>query len=330
MDQKIQEFLNKLTEFSFNPVFVTDKEQLSIEIYKLLTPEWFRFGTVDKQTEGSLRKMVTIFVNENKPIRVLNAFGGFKNHRIDSAPHIDWAEIFHLSFISNTLIKICEIYEPGVQLEYSGDAHMACIVDNIKKELVDTYIREFDFAIDHFDAITPKNFRITHKHFLEFYNYDEMKKEINELGNKENMLEPKNSESIERNYQRALQNFCFDGEEDFTSLLEAEKEELIKRSILKAYIWYEMDFEKRGDYFSSFISICNLKDFPETYCVRSIRHLPCPPSWQGKGIIEIVDGEPHAVILHNKKYLEESRGLSNHKVTSPVKLDSLCEIGVKE
>ena len=330
MDLQIQQFLNKLTKFCFNPIYITDKEQLSIQIYHLLTPEWFRFGPIDRQTEDSLRKMISSFVKENKPIRLLNACGGFKNYRIDSAPHIDWAEIFHLSFISNTLLRICEIYEPGINLEYSGDAHMSCIVDNIKREYVDTYLKEFDLAIDQFDFITPKNFRITHKHFLDFYDYDDMKIKINELGDKENLLGSKNHESIEKNYLRAVQNFCFDGEENLTSLSDFEKEELIKRSILKAYIWYEIDFEKRGDYFASFISICNLKDFPETYCVRSIRHLPCPPFWQGKGIIEMIGGEPHSVILHNRKYLEDSNKLSNHKVIPPIKLDTLSNIGVKE
>ena len=326
MDQKILLFLSKLIEFSYNPSYISDKAQLSLKIYQFLTPGWFRFGAIETQTEDYLKKMITAFVQDNKPIRILNACGGFKNYRIDTAPHIDMAEIFHLSFISNALVKICEIYEPGVELEYSGDSHMACIVDNIKKEWVDTYLKEFNFAIDYFDNITPKNLKITYKHFQDFYDYEELKKKVNELGDKEDLLEPKNSQSIEKYYQRALQNFCFDGEENLTSLSDNEKEEIVKRSILKTYIWYDLDFEKRGDYFGSFISICNLNGFPGAYCVRSIRHLPCPPFWQGKGVIEIVDGEPHAVILHNKMYLEESNGLTTLDLAPP-QIKNLLPVG---
>ncbi len=330
MDKEINEFLKNLTNFSFTPNHISDKGKLKEVIYSLLTPEWFRFGSIEESTKEFLHKEIGSYVEKNEPIKILNAMGGFKNYRIDTAPHIDWAEVFHLSFISKVLIKICEIYEPGVIIEYSGDAHMACIVDNIKKEWVDTYLEEFDSLIDYFGSITPKNLKLTHKHFLDFYDFEQMKTEINELGDKENLLETKNAETIEKNYLRAVQNVCFDGEEDLTTLSDSEKEEFIKRSILKAYIWYELDFEKRNDYFHSFIPICNLKDFPDTYCVRSIRHLPCPPFWQGKGVLEIVGNKVHSVILHNNKYLEEVKSLAVCKVeTLPISIDSLSTIGYK-
>lgn len=317
MDNEINKFLKNLTDFSFTPNYIPDKQKLKESIYSLLTPEWFRFGPVEDSTKQFLQKEIESYVEKNEPIKILNAIGGFKNYRIDTAPHIDWAEVFHLSFISKALIKICEIYEPGVVLEYSGDAHMACIVDNIKKEWVDTYLEEFDRLVDYFGSITPKNLWLSHKHFLDFYDYEQMKKEINERGDMQDLLEPKNAETIEKNYQRAIQNFCFNGEEDLTQLADNKKEELIKRSILKAYIWYELDFEKRENYFQSFIPICNLKDFPETYCVRSIRHLPCPPFWQGKGVLEIVDNEIHSVILHNNRFVLDKNELTSVQVNNP-------------
>jgi len=327
MENKINEFLTDLTILGFSPRHISDKDELKESIYSLLTPEWLRFGPVEVTIRESLQKGIGGYVDKNEPIKILNAVGGFKNYRIDTAPHIDWAEVFHLSFISKALIKICEIYEPGVVLEYSGDAHMACIVDNIKKEWVDIYLSEFDNLIDYFGRITPKNLIITHKHFLDFYDYDQMRKEINELGDKEDLTKPINLESIEKNYQRAIQNVCFDGEENLTSLTNAEKEDFVRRSILKAYIWYEMDFEKRKEYFESFIPICNLKDFPDTYCVRSIRHLPCPPFWQGKGVLELVGDKIHSVILHNNKFLLEKEKLTSIKVDKlPTPLDSLSTI----
>lgn len=328
MDRTVNDFLKGLMEFDFEPSYTSDKDRLKQEIYALLTPEWFRFGPVEKTIEDFLRKGIESCVESDKPIAVLNAMGGFKNYRIDTAPHIDWAEVFHLSFFSKTLLRICEIYKPGVTLEYSGDSHMACIVDNIKKEWVDTYIWEFDNLIDIFNKSTPNNLRLTHKHFLDFYSYDEMKTEINEWGDREDLESPKNKELIEKNYQRARQNFCFEGLVDLSDKTDTQKEDMVRRSVLKAYKWYDLDFEKRKDYFASFIPVCNLKDFPESYCVRSIRHLPCPPFWQGKGVLEVRGDEVHAVILHNKKYLEEVTKLNVIKVDKPpLAIDSLTIIG---
>ena len=301
--QHIQDFVKNELTLNFEPSYISDKTQLQAKIYKLLTPRWFRFRSVEPDIETYLKEKIGEYVEAGSPIKILNACGGFKNHRIDTAPHIDYAEVFHLAFFTKTLQRICEIYEPGIHLEYSGDCHAACIADNVKKESVDTYVHEFNLLLEHFGSITASNFTITHKHFLDFYDFDTMRKDINDRAAQKKLDSKENMELIQKYYHRAKSNFVFDGFEDYTDLSDEEKDMLIKTSIIKTYTWYDVDFEHREDYFNSYISLVNLQEFPEAYCVRSVRYLPAPVFWQGKGVIKEQKGKLHAAILHVDQYI---------------------------
>lgn len=319
MDQKaLQTFVDGFFIFDTNPAYVSDKSILKTKIYELLTPHWLRFRPVEESIKELIQKKIAEFVENDEPIKILNAYGGFKNPRIDSSPHIDWAELMHLSFFTHTLTKIAEIYEPGVALEYSGDAHAAVIVDNIKHERVETYLAEYSQALTCFDNLTPKNFHITHRDFLDFYDLEMMRVEIEKLTLGQDLESKENRELIDKYHARAKSNFVFDGEVDYSQLSDNEKDDLVKMSVIKAYKWYDLDFEKRGDYFAGMISICNITEFPDTYCIRSIRHMPAPPFWQGKGVIQLEKDKISAVILHVDKFLSLESKLELMTVTHPL------------
>lgn len=326
----VNEYLDSLYKNNFHPSHLTDKDQLKQEIYSLLTPEWFRFRPIGEEIKNVLVKKISEAVERKKPIEALNAFGGFKVYRIDTSPHIDYAEIFHISFITQVLQRVCEIYEPGVHLEYSGDAYMACFVDNLKKEWVDTYLQEFDEVIKIFSGSLPHNLVLTCSHFSDFYDYDQLTQELTSIIANENMNDPKNSELVEKYLTRAQSNYCFNGLRDDSSLNENEKTDLLKRSVLLAYKYYDLDFERRGEYFAKFdVSFCNLQEFPGTYCVRSVRHQPAPPFWQGKGVAAIKNGKVEPIILHVNEYLKRAKDLIKVVVEKPlINTPSLSEISI--
>lgn len=312
MNPPIEPFIEELTRFEFAPKYNDDRELLKSQIFSLLTPDWFRFGPISEEISTMLHSKISEMVDLNVPIEILNAYGGYKNYQVDTSPHIDYAEVFHLSFSLKTLLRICEIYKPGIHLEYSGDSHAACYANNIKKASVDTYLSEFNHLLDKFQTLIPPNFTLTHKDFPDFYNYDDLARELDTLIEKEDLSDPKNVDQIAHYYKNAKRNFCFDGEIDYTSLSSDEKETLIKQSVVKTHKWYDIDFQKRSDYFNALkISFCNIKNFPEAYCVRSIHHLPCPGFWQGKGVVEARDGKYHAVILPIDEYLKKVEGLTS-------------------
>ena len=321
MDNKaINQFLDEITSISaLKPNYVTDKEVLADSIYRILTPSWIRFGSIDEGIKEFLQGQISTLVNANEPIKIINAFGGFKNPRLDSAPHIDYSEVFHLSFfISSLVLKICEIYEPGAVLEYSGDAHIVTYVDNLPKASVETYLDDFNQLLGAFSPMLPGNGKLSQKHFLEFYDYDELVTEVEKRIVDKDLNSKENRELIEKYYDRAKSNFVVKGEKDYSDLSEAELKDLIELSVVKTYKWYDVDFEKRGDYFGSGVPTCNLKGFPETYCTRSVRHQPAPPFWVSKGVILNKGGDLSPIILHSEKYLEVSEGLGSVEVENPI------------
>jgi len=86
------------TLFDFSSIRIDEKKNLHTpvreRIYELLTPAYFRLGTVDEELENILRTRIDRSVSANQPITLIIAYGGFKNIHIDAAPHIDWAEVF--------------------------------------------------------------------------------------------------------------------------------------------------------------------------------------------------------------------------------------------
>jgi len=292
--------------------------RLQKELYQKLTPGWLRFGPVAPGIEETINTHIAEQIKVKSPIKILNAFGGFKNPRIDTAPHIDYAEAFHITFyINEVLAKVAEIYEPGIELEYSGDAHVTSMVNNLPREDVDTYLSEFNALIDYYKKQLPSNIKLSYKHVLDFYDYDDLQTEIEKRA-EETINNPESKDLISKYFARAKSNFVTKGIEDYSHLSETKLNKLIEKSVIKAYRWYDYDFEIRGDYFTGKIPICNLSEFPETYCTRSVRYQPAPPFWQGKGILITQGNKTHPAILHVDQYLAEKSNLKFEEVENPI------------
>lgn len=320
--------LSPYTNLSFaQPNYLNDPAKLQKEIYQALTPGWLRFGPVAPEIQELIKNHIGEQIKNNSPIKILNAFGGFKNPRVDTAPHIDYAEAFHLVFYLNeVLAKIAAIYEPGIELEYSGDAHVTSIVNNLPRADVDTYLSEFNSLVDHFQKDLPQNIKLSYKHILDFYDYDTLTAELEKRA-EETFDNPDSKELIKKYFARAKSNFVVKGISDHSHLSEEELTKLIEKSVIKAYRWYDYDFEVRGDYFTGKIPICNLSEFPETYCTRSVRYMPAPPFWQGKGVLITQGEKTHPAILHVDQFLSQKDDFANQAVERPIlDLESLTSI----
>ena len=108
------------------------------------------------------------------------------------------------------------------------------------------------------------------------------------------------------------------GVKDYSSLSEKELDKIIRSSVLKAYKWYDVDYEKRGEYFANKISVCNLNNFPGAYCMRSVRYQPAPPFWQGKGVVVMQNDKYFPAILHADEYVKRGVDMEKIDIREPV------------
>ena len=223
----MQEIVDSLFKFEKTESdFNSSVEKLEDRIYKILSKSSLRLGKIDEVISKMLKDKIALSINQNKPITLVLGVGGFKNFRIDSAPHIDWAEVFQMDFLLKSLYEISEIYKPGLHLEYSGDAEALVLIDNIKQEWVKTYNNEFDKLVAIVNTKLPYNIKITTKNFLDFYTLDFLQEELDRKINKVNLQDPKIIEFINTKIDRAENNFCVDGKIDYGTVGDEKRKNL--------------------------------------------------------------------------------------------------------
>lgn len=299
--QDIQSTIDTL--FDFSSIRIDKKKNLHTpvrdRIYELLTPASFRLGALDVEVEEVLRTRIDRAIAANEPITLIIAYGGFKNIYINTAPHIDWAEVFQLSFVLKTVWEITQIYPPGVHIEYSGDAEAMSVADNLKIEWIKTYLSEFALMLKAIQPLLPYNLKLTNRDFSEFYTTSELSKELDtrlvQIDYSQNELTAK--------MPKAINNFCWDGEKDLTHLNESEKQRMLEKSILLHKLWLEFDYEKRGEYLEGgiHIPIAHRKGLPGCYGIKSVKGSDIQ-FWIAKGALTENNGHMTPTLLSANKY----------------------------
>lgn len=301
--QSIQKIVDDL--FDFSTINIDEKKNLHTpireRIYALLTPASFRLGALDSEVEEVLRTRIDRAVSGEKPITLIIAYGGFKNIHIDSAPHIDWAEVFQLSFVLRTVWEITQIYGPGVRVEYSGDAEAMSVVDNLKVEWIKMYLAEFALMLRTVQPLLPPNLTVTNRDFSEFYTTNKLSKE---LDTRLAQLDY-SADELTTKMSKAINNFCWDGEKELMHLSESEKQQMLEKSILLHKLWLEFDYEKRGEYLEggTHIPIAHRKGLPGCYGIKSIAGSDIQ-FWIAKGALRGHNGTYMQTLLSPTKYTE--------------------------
>lgn len=317
--QDIQTTLDTL--FDFSSVRIDTKKNLHTpireRIYELLTPAYFRLGTVDEELENILRTRIDRSVSANQPITLIIAYGGFKNIHIDAAPHIDWAEVFQLSFVLKTVWEITQIYEPGVHVEYSGDAEAMSVVDNLKIEWIETYLQEFATMLRVVQSALPSNLKITNKDFKEFYTPEWLAEELDGRFARVDFNVRDIQGLVSAHMPKATNNYCWDGERDLTNLPELEKQKILEKSIVLHKLWLELDYEYRGEYLEGgiHIPIAHRKGLPGCFGIKSIAGSDVQ-FWIAKGVLTQKDGRVSPTLLSAQAYTKVKEQVVDISVTS--------------
>lgn len=219
----------------------------------------------------------------DRPIRLINNFGGFKTVRADSAPHVDWAEVFHLAFVRRWLVPICSVYPPGVEVEYTGQGGIGSFVDNIPLDHPLSYEQEFTDLVSRVRDVLPANLVVSVSPFQDFYDYDTLTAMFGDFSGRP--IPADQNAHIEGLIDRAEHNFMWDGREDLSRLGVMERRDILRRSVWNLLQWYAHDAERRKEYFASGIVISNGVGFKDGYVVRSIAGTD-KAFWMARGVLD--------------------------------------------
>lgn len=134
-----------------------DLEGIKLKIYNRLLSRKFRKRAISSSYKQKINKILHYKIKHNQPLLFVYPFGGYKLWRLPSAPEVDWAEFFSISYCLDYLLPIAFIYKPGFQLEFVSDAFVVNQMNNIPSSNLKRYKSSFKSLIDYFNERLPKN-----------------------------------------------------------------------------------------------------------------------------------------------------------------------------
>lgn len=223
-------------------------------IYGKLTSRKFRSKAVPKRLARFIKSVVRNAVKRNEPIHITIPFGGYKKYQFDTAPHIDWSEVFNIKWLIDYLSPIVSVYKPGVILNYYSDEIFMTRMNKISQSDIDIYNNEMEAMCNYFSDITPDNLEIQYSKIRDEISYDELHRrfdriiaelkvkwdEVDEVTKKTRLTKSK------RNFNGNLANLSHD-----------QKQEVLVNSTLvhDAFIFGDWDYDVHWAFESHMIPI---------------------------------------------------------------------------
>ncbi|MGI8419982.1 MAG: hypothetical protein ACR2LN_05070 [Candidatus Levyibacteriota bacterium] len=210
-----------------NKLLVNDKRENYI--FKKLSSKKFRKWSLDESSEKQIKNAIHLNVSANNPIQFIFPFGGYKLWSLPTAPQIDWAEFFMISYYLRWIAPLLPVYQPGVQFIFSSDDVIVEKLDNIPPKDTNAYFASFQKLLQQFSGYFPQNLSMEIKRVGDLFTPNEFEEEL-----AENIIAMKKvyEHPDPVNYQKMLTtsklNFQWNGVEDFSQLSDAEKEQKIK------------------------------------------------------------------------------------------------------
>jgi len=328
-DQKLTIRGVNIHDFSVRvlPELLDNRNSLENRILKLITPAYFRIGTIDLDILKMLSEKISLSIKSKEPIRFIIATGWGKNYHAISAPHINYAEYFHLKFLFDTLARISAIYDHGVVIDFAVDSQAVKIINNFKSSDLLVYENEFTQLIDYINKIvrdTKYSFKMNLRKSEEWYpNDNKLESEIfEEVERIEKDTEKVNS--LSKTYlHHAINNLVRLKDEPEESFIERAK-----RSILIHSAWLSVDYKHRSEYLEggTHIPVIHRKGIPYTYPIKNL-----PGSliqyWKGIGMVRLSNKkEPYVDIVSPNQYNELNIAIT--KVYNPTEIKVLDQIPI--
>lgn len=256
-------------------------------VYKRLTSKKFRNSSIDADTEKYVMKYLKQVVADNKPVKLIFLLGGYKQARLKSSPHPEWAEVFNICHMFKAASYIESIYKYGVEIIYRSDGLVVPMINNYSEEDVYLYSREFSNMCDFLSKklISGRNISVKFESvgesspkeplfpLIEKY-YPEFEKQFNQMsvGEQEILVD------------KAYRNIKWNGKENWSKLDKKEKRNKAKWSYIMHKAYLKADIEIAEKYFDDGVSIIFRKGVP--FCIH---YGSCSASnvqfWAGEGFL---------------------------------------------
>lgn len=279
---------------------------------RLLSRKYVR-NIVPDDYKKDLTHKVSSAINEDKPLKFLILYGGYKHFWVDSHPYIDWAEVYNLFHLIDYLLPLTKAHKQGVVLEYISEDEAVTINNNYPQDKVDAYIQSRIQLNEFLAKYLPENFKLTTKKMHDMYDTSLLWNRVNEAlkeGEKEFDQRPKDEQ--EKLINRAYFNIMWKGKEDWSNLSEKEKMDKAKWSILINQLYLNFDFDYRGDYYAENIPLATAyglspNDNPDGWITLGTTKASQVDFWIGKGVAEYRNGKFIPKILTKNQFEKESQ-----------------------
>lgn len=133
-----------------NPFFSGDKNHFIAnqkicldQLVRIIVARPWRRSAVDPATLIDIKRKVCNAVFANHPIEFSVPFGGYKSWRLESAPHLDWAEVFWIDYLIQFSKRIEAVYPPGVIISFTFFSGLIEWVNHLPDHFQNIYITEF-------------------------------------------------------------------------------------------------------------------------------------------------------------------------------------------
>lgn len=200
-------------------------------VFKTLTSKKFRKWAIDEQTHDNIQQAIRLNVAANEPIKLTFPFGGYKLWRLPTAPEVDWAEFFTISYYLSYLAPIAAAHPPGATLSFCSDDIIIERMNNIPDADQNIYAHSFNVLLDAFRAHLPHNVAIELMRVRDMYpdrnEYErELAANIERFEREFDALDPSVLAAKEKS---SALNIRWDGVHDLMGLTNEEKSQMIRR-----------------------------------------------------------------------------------------------------
>lgn len=223
-DEKVTTRLNLVLELKEKVDTVSsleDKKQILDFLSRLLSAKFSGSKQSDGMITLTLDKLIYSFENK-KTIIFVFGFGGYKNYNSPSFPEVDYAELFHIKYMTEFLWPIITTYKYGVILEYESE-EISIQFNNVPQETTDKYTTTFKKLLSYFvNKVEEQNgIKLDYKLVIarDMYNPEDLYKKMEEYY--PTMLDEFNKLSDEEKeiwIKPARTNFLIKGTKDYSNL----------------------------------------------------------------------------------------------------------------
>lgn len=267
-----------------------------------ITRSAFRRTRIDDESSNDLRRKLENAIADHQPITLAVPFGGYKNHRAQSFPGPDWAEVFNMNYLARYLLPLAQCYEPGVILQYTYSSGVMDLVSNIPPIATATYMEQFRSLLAVFAKRIPANLCMTVVDISSQYTGTKLMEELrrNYEDNLARWGDKLSPDEQSRRIASAERNLMRVGADDFSSLNEAEW----KSRCLDAAMWCEaldsLTLRRRFNKYSNNIQLVFVRgpglSVHVGSCDTSAHHF-----WSGSGVLELHGERLQQRILSGEK-----------------------------